>query len=139
MDSRFDDIQKEILEDNLEIYSETAIDHFMNPRNIGILDDFNGSSSATGPCGDTISIWIKVVDDIISDISFTTDGCGPSIASGSMVTSLAKGKTTEDAMKIGQWDVINALGGLPEEKEHCGLLSATALRKAIDDYSGSGK
>ena len=139
MDSRFDDLQKDILEDNLEIYSETAVEHFMNPRNIGFLENFNGSSSATGPCGDTINIWINVVDNVISEISFTTDGCGPSIASGSMTTMLAKGKTIEEALKIGQWDVINALGGLPEDKEHCGLLAATALRKAIDDFSVSGE
>lgn len=139
MGSRFDDLQEEILEDNLEMYSEIAVDHFMNPRNIGILEDFNGFATSTGPCGDSISIWIKVEDDVISEISYTTDGCGPSISSGSMVTTLARGKTIKDALKIGQWDVINALDGLPEEKEHCGLLAATSLLKAIENFSDSKK
>lgn len=135
MDSRFDDIQEDLLEEDLEKYSKTAVDHFMNPRNIGEMKDCDGSAGATGPCGDSMTIWVKVTDDKISDISFITDGCGPSIASASMVTVLAKGKTIEDALKIGQWDVINALGGMPEEKEHCCLLAATALRKAIENSS----
>ena len=137
MDSRFDDLQEDILEDNLEIYSKTAVDHFMNPRNLGEMEDYDGFARSTGPCGDSISIWIKVKDNIISEISFTTDGCGPSISSASMVTTLAKGKTIEEARKIGQWDVLNALEGLPEEKEHCSLLAATSLMKAMDDFSAS--
>jgi nitrogen fixation NifU-like protein len=137
MESWFDDIQEDLLKEDLEKYSETAVDYFMNPRNIGKLEDFDCSAGATGPCGDSMTIWIKVADDVISDISFITDGCGPSIASASMVTVLAKGKTLEDALRIGQWDVINALGGMPEEKEHCCLLAATALRKAIENCSAS--
>ena len=137
MDSRFDDLQEDILEDNLEIYSKTAVDHFMNPRNLGEMENYDGFARSTGPCGDSISIWIKVKDNIISEISFTTDGCGPSISSASMVTALAKGKTIEEARKIGQWDVLNALEGLPEEKEHCSLLAATSLMKAMEDFSAS--
>ncbi len=139
MDSRFDDIQEDILEDARKKYSETTIDYFMNPRNLGKMEDPDGFAKVTGSCGDSMFIWIKVVDDIISHISFITDGCGSSIASASMVTVLAKGKTIEEALKIGQWDVINALGGLPEENQHCGLLAATTLRKAIEDFSNPKK
>ncbi len=137
MDSEFDDFQEQILEDARKIYSETTIDHFMNPRNFGKLEDPNGFSKVTGSCGDSMSIWIKIVDNTISEISFNTDGCGSSIASASMVTTLSKGKTVEEALKIGQWDVVNALGGLPKENEHCGLLAASTLRGAIENFLSS--
>lgn len=137
MNSQFDDFQEQILDDARKIYSETTIDHFMNPRNFGKLEDPNGFAKVTGPCGDSMSIWIKVVDKIISEISFNTDGCGTSIASASMTTVLAKGKTVEDVLKIGQWDVVKALGGLPKESEHCGLLAASTLREAIENFLAS--
>ncbi len=137
MNLNFDDFQEQILDDARKIYSETTIDHFMNPRNFGKLEKFNGFAKVTGSCGDSMSIWINVVDGIVSEISFNTDGCGSSIASASMATELARGKTIEEALKIGQWDVVNALGGLPKENEHCGLLAASALREAIGDSSAS--
>ncbi len=139
MNSQFDDFQEQILEDARKIYSETTIDHFMNPRNFGRLDDYNGFAKVTGSCGDSMSIWIDVVDGTISEISFNTDGCGSSIASASMVTELANGKTIEDALKIGQWDVVKALGGLPKENEHCGLLAASAIRGAVENFLESRK
>ena len=117
-----------------KIYSETAIDHAMNPRNIGGMDSANGFATVTGPCGDTMKIWLRVKNDIILEAAFTTDGCGTSIASGSMVTELAKGKNAIQAQRISQQDVLSALGGLPEESEHCALLAANTLKEAVRDY-----
>jgi len=117
-------------------FSDVVLDHAMNPRNVGRLENADGFAQFTGPCGDTMLISIKVSDDIITDGRFWTDGCGTTIACGSMVTELVKGRTIEDAMRIGQREVLEALGGLPEESEHCALLAATALHMAIDDYRG---
>lgn len=115
-------------------YSETVLDHAMNPRNVGRLEDENGFSVFTGPCGDTMLIYLRIEGRTINDIRFWTDGCGTAIASGSMVTVLAKGKTIDDAAKISQDDVLEALDGLPEESAHCALLAATTLHMAIDDH-----
>ena len=117
-----------------KVYSEATIDHSMNPRNIGHLDDADGFARIKGPCGDTIQIWLKMKNDSISDACFLTDGCGTSIASGSMVTEMAKGKSIAECQKISQKSVINALGGLPEESQHCALLAANTLKAAIKDY-----
>jgi len=139
MTSLFDELQELVLRDARTIYSETTIDHFMNPRNHGPMDQADGFAKVCGPCGDTISIWLKVEKDIITDIAFTTDGCGTSIASGSMVTSLARGKSLDEARKIGQQDVLAALSGLPKENEHCALLASNTLKDAIKDFLASGK
>jgi nitrogen fixation NifU-like protein len=117
-----------------ETYSEAAIDHGMNPRNVGELDDANGFGRITGLCGDTMSIWLNIEGDVILDAGFTTDGCGTTLASGSMVTELAKGKSLSEAWKISQQDVLDALGGLPKESRHCALLAASTLKEAIKDY-----
>ncbi len=117
-----------------EKYSEAAFEHGMNPRNLGEIEDANGFGRIIGPCGDTMSIWLKIENDGIADAGFLTDGCGTSLASGSMVTELALGKSLEEAHKISQQDVLDALGGLPEEGEHCALLAANTLKEAIKDY-----
>jgi len=134
MTSEFDELQKLILEDARKIYSETTIDHFMSPRNLGDMSDADGFGRVTGPCGDTMEIWLKVNSDTINDATFMTDGCGTTIASGSMVTEMVKGKSIIEAQKISQQDVLKALGGLPEESEHCALLAADTLKEAIRDY-----
>ena len=134
MTSEFDELQKLILEDARKIYSETTIDHFMSPRNLGDMSDADGFGRVTGSCGDTMEIWLKVNSGTIADASFMTDGCGTSIASGSMVTEMVKGKSIIEAQKISQQDVLKALGGLPEESEHCALLAADTLKEAIRDY-----
>lgn len=118
-----------------QIYSETALDHGINPRNLEDLIESNAFSVVTGPCGDTMVIWLKINDETIIDTSFTTDGCATSLAAGSMVTEMAKGKSIVDALKIGQQDVLDALGGLPKESEHCALLAANTLKEAIDNYA----
>jgi nitrogen fixation NifU-like protein len=130
----WDDLKQRIENEMMGVYSETAIDHAMNPRNIGGIENVDGHTSLTGPCGDTIEIWLKVCDGIIANASFVTDGCGSSIAAGSMVTELAKNKTTYEALRISQQDLLDALGGLPEESQHCALLAVNALKKSIKDY-----
>lgn len=117
-----------------KIYSETTIDHAMNPRNVGDMVEADGFARVTGPCGDTMEIWLKLKNGIIAEASFLTDGCGASIASGSMVTEMVRGKGASEARKISQQDVLTALGGLPEESQHCALLAANTLKAAIRDY-----
>ncbi len=112
----------------------TAMEHADDPRNMGPLDDFNGHAIITGPCGDTMEFWIQVQEGKIKKVSFITDGCGPSMASGSMTTCLAESKTVDEAKSISQKDVLEALEGLPEESQHCALLAANTLKAACDDY-----
>jgi len=134
MSSEMDELQKLVMADIRKIYSDTVIDHAMNPRNLGDIQDADGFARVTGPCGDTMEIWLKVKNDTVGQATFLTDGCGPSIASGSMVTEMAKGKSITEAQKITQHDVLDAFGGLPEESEHCALLAANTLKAAIRDY-----
>lgn len=115
-------------------FSDTVIDHAMQPRNAGMMPDADGHASFLGPCGDTMEIWIRMSGDRIDQASFWTDGCGTSIAAGSMVTELAAGKPYLEALDISRDDVLEALNGLPEESEHCALLAATSLKLAIADY-----
>jgi nitrogen fixation NifU-like protein len=117
-----------------KVYSETTIDHSMNPRNVGNMEDADGFARVTGPCGDTMEIWIRVKDSTVTQATFYTDGCGTTIASGSMVTEMAKGKSITEAQRISQQDVLDALGGLPDENKHCALLAANTLKAAIRDY-----
>lgn len=117
------------------MYSETVIEHFTNPRNLHSMRDADAMGSVGDPaCGDTIAMFIKVKDNIIDEISCLVFGCCASIATSSMTTVLAKGKTFEEALKITEDDIVHALGGLPENKVHCSNLGVGALRKAIDNY-----
>ena len=134
MPEEINELQELILGDARKVYSETVIDHAMNPRNVGSMENSDGHARIIGPCGDTMEIWLRVRNDSIIEASFMTDGCGTSIASGSMVTELAKGKNATQALKISQQDVLSALGGLPEESQHCALLAANTLKAAIKDY-----
>ena len=129
-----DELQKLIMADMRKIYSEMTIDHAMNPRNLGDMPDADGFGKVTGPCGDMIEIWLKVKDGIVADATFLTDGCGTSVASGSMATQLAKGRSIPEVLKISQQDILKALGGLPEESVHCALLAANTLKEAVRDY-----
>lgn len=134
MSSSWEKFEELIKAEMRKTYSEATIDHAMNPRNIGHLDDADGFASIKGLCGDTMEIWLKVQDGSIGDAGFLTDGCGTSIASGSMVTEMAKGKSIAECLKINQESVLDALGGLPEESQHCALLAANTLKAAIKDY-----
>jgi nitrogen fixation NifU-like protein len=123
------------------MYSEKVLDHFRNPRNVGEIEDADGVGTVGNPvCGDMMSIYIKVKDNRIEDIKFKTFGCGAAIATSSMTTELAKGKTLDEAMKITREDVANELGGLPPIKMHCSNLASDALHEAVKDYkSKEGK
>ena len=134
MASSWEKFEELIKTEMRKIYSEAVVEHSMNPRNVGHLENADGFARVTGPCGDIMSIWLKVNGDTIINASFMTDGCGTTIASGSMVTEMAKGKSVGEAQKISQQDVLDALGGLPDESEHCALLAANTLKAAIRDY-----
>lgn len=116
-------------------YSEKVMDHFMNPRNVGQIDNADGEGTVGNPiCGDLMTFYIKVNNGRLSDVKFKTFGCGAAIAVSSMVSEMAKGKTLDEAMKITNKRVAAELGGLPKNKLHCSNLGADALHKAIEDY-----
>ena len=122
------------------MYSEKVLDHFRNPRNMGEMKDADSVGEVGNPvCGDLMYIYIKVKDDKIDDISFQTFGCGAAIATSSMVTELAKGKTLDEASKITRENVANELDGLPPIKMHCSNLAADGLHKAIEQYKAKQK
>ena len=117
------------------MYSEKVMDHFANPRNSGEMENPDGVGTVGNPtCEDLMTIYIKVKDDVITDISFQTFGCGAAIATSSMITEIAIGKTLEEALKISRNDVAEELDGLPPVKMHCSNLAADALKAAIDNY-----
>jgi nitrogen fixation NifU-like protein len=117
------------------MYSEKVMEHFKNPRNMGEIKDADGIGTVGNPvCGDMMTIYIKVKDNRLEDIKFKTFGCGAAIATSSMLTELAKGKTLEEALKITRANVADALDGLPPIKMHCSNLAADALHAAIEDY-----
>jgi len=119
----------------LDMYSELVMEHFRNPRNMGSIEDADGVGEVGNPqCGDMMRITIKVKDDVLEDIKFQTLGCGAAVATSSMVTEMAKGKSLEEAITISNKAVAEALGGLPPAKMHCSNLAADGLRAAIDDY-----
>lgn len=117
------------------MYSEKVIDHFTNPRNVGEIENADGVGQVGNPkCGDIMRITLNIEDNIIKDIKFKTFGCGAAVATSSMVTEMVKGKTIEEAMKVTNAAVAEALGGLPETKMHCSNLAADAVHAAIKDY-----
>lgn len=116
-------------------YSEKVMEHFMHPRNVGEIPDASGIGNVGNPvCGDVMRMYIKVENDIIVDAKFKTFGCGAAISTSSMVTEMVKGKTIEEAIKISNKAVAEALGGLPPVKMHCSVLAEQALRSALADY-----
>ena len=125
------EIQASIQEEEEAIYSKKVIEEYRNPQNAGRLIEPDGFAIITGPCGDTMELYLNVKNGSISEINFMTDGCGASIACGSMATRLANGKTLDEATKITNQDILNALDGLPEENIHCAKLAADTLQKAI--------
>jgi nitrogen fixation NifU-like protein len=122
------------------MYSDKVMDHFTNPRNVGEIKDADGKGSVGNPvCGDTTDIYIKVENGEISDIKFKTFGCGAAIATSSMITEMAIGKTLKEALEITRDNVADELDGLPSQKLHCSNLAADGLRAAIEDYVGKQK
>ena len=118
------------------MYSEKVMDHFENPRNVGKLEDANAIGEVgNAVCGDIMKIYMKIEDGIIKDVSFKTFGCGAAIATSSMATELVKGKTIEEALKLTNKAVMEALDGLPPAKVHCSVLAEQAIHAALKDYS----
>jgi len=118
---------------DLESCSATVRDHVVHPRHHGVLEVFDGHARVTGPCGDTMEFWLAAHNGKVDKVSFITDGCGPSLACGSMAACLAEGKRVEDAASLRQRDILEALGGLPKESEHCALLAANTMKAACED------
>ncbi len=119
----------------MALYSEKVMDHFMNPRNVGIIEDADGVGEVgNAKCGDIMKMYLKIDDDVITDVKFETFGCASAIASSSMATELIKGQKLEDAMKLTNKAVAEALDGLPDYKMHCSVLAEEAIQAAIDDY-----
>jgi nitrogen fixation NifU-like protein len=117
------------------MYSELVMEHFQNPRNVGVIEDADGVGKVGNPvCGDLMEMFIKVEDGRIMDVKFRTFGCGAAIATSSIATEMVKGKTLEEAETLSKGAVAKALGGLPPIKMHCSNLAAEAIHKAIEDY-----
>jgi nitrogen fixation NifU-like protein len=116
------------------VFSELVIDHANNPRNIGSMDDADAYASVLGSCGDNMEMWLKTRDDRVKDVTFWTDGCGATIACGSMATELAKGKTLGEALTINAEVILKSLGGLPKNHIHCAGLASLTLKKTIIKY-----
>ena len=119
----------------MALYSEKVIDHLMHPRNVGILEDADGVGEVgNAKCGDIMKIYLKIENDIITDVKFETFGCGSAIASSSMATEMIKGKSIHDAMSLTNKAVTEALDGLPAHKIHCSVLAEEAIKNALRDY-----
>ncbi len=125
----------------MALYSEKVMDHFRNPRNVGVIEDANGIGEVgNAKCGDIMKMYLKIENDIIEDVKFETFGCGSAIASSSMATELIKGKPVSEAMTLTNKAVAEALDGLPDYKMHCSVLAEEAIKSALDDYhSRTGK
>ena len=134
-DNLVDKIQASILEEESKVFSDTVRDHACNPRNVGKIEDADGVSVIKGPCGDTMQIYLSIKNSKIIDCKFLTDGCGASVACGSITTELVKDKTVKEASKIKSDMILSLLGGLPEDNTHCTVLEENNLRAAIDDYN----
>ncbi|MBQ7146481.1 MAG: Fe-S cluster assembly scaffold protein NifU [Lachnospiraceae bacterium] len=119
----------------MALYSEKVMDHFRNPRNVGVLEDANAVGEVgNAKCGDIMKMYLKIEDDIVKDVKFETFGCGSAIASSSMATELIKGKPLEEVKKLTNQAVTDALDGLPAHKLHCSVLAEEAIQKALEDY-----
>ena len=119
----------------MALYSEKVMDHFRNPRNVGVIEDANGVGEAGNPvCGDIMKIYLKIENDTITDVKFETFGCGSAIASSSMATEMIKGKSVNEALQLSNKAVTEALDGLPAHKLHCSVLAEEAIKKALKDY-----
>ncbi len=124
----------------MALYSEKVMDHFRNPRNVGVLEDANGVGTVgNAKCGDIMKMYLKIENDIVEDVKFETFGCGSAIASSSMATELIKGKPVEEARKLTNKAVAEALDGLPDYKMHCSVLAQEAIEAALKDYEDNGK
>jgi len=129
----FEELREKAIEQLRSVYSDTTIDMFLRTKDNRSMDSPDGFARITGPCGDTMEIYLKVDSGVIIDASFQTDGCSPSQASGGMVAKMTKGKSIAEIKELTAQDILDALGGLPEESEHCALLAADTLKEALAD------
>jgi nitrogen fixation NifU-like protein len=120
-------------------FSEKAVDYGLNPRNCGVMENPDAFARVTGPCGDTVEIYLRFQNGRIDDIRYTTDGCMTSHAAVSAATVLARGKTVRECIRVNQSAILEHLGGLPEEDQHCALLAATTLHRALRNYAAGKK
>lgn len=119
----------------MALYSDKVMDHFLNPRNVGVIEDADGVGEVgNAKCGDIMKMYLKIDDDVITDVKFETFGCASAIASSSMATELIKGQKVEDAMTLTNKAVAEALDGLPDYKMHCSVLAEEAIQAALEDY-----
>lgn len=119
----------------MALYTDTVMDHFMHPRNVGEIKDPSGVGEVgNAKCGDIMKMYLDIENNVIKDVKFETFGCGSAIASSSMATEMIKGKTVEEALAITNKDVVDALGGLPAHKLHCSVLAEEAIKSAVKDY-----
>ena len=119
----------------MALYSEKVMDHFLHPRNVGVIDDADGVGEVgNAKCGDIMKIFLKIDDGVVTDAKFSTFGCGSAIASSSMATELIKGRPVSEALQLTNKAVAEALDGLPAYKLHCSVLAEEAIRSALDDY-----
>ena len=119
----------------MALYSEKVMDHFRNPRNVGVIEDANGIGEVgNAKCGDIMKMYLKIEDDIVKDVKFETFGCGSAIASSSMATEMIKGKPLDEVKELTNKAVAEALDGLPDYKMHCSVLAEEAIKNALDDY-----
>ncbi len=119
----------------MALYTETVMDHFMNPRNVGTIENADGVGEVgNAKCGDIMKMYLKIENNVITDVKFETFGCGSAIASSSMATEMVKGKTIEEALAVTNKQVVDALGGLPAHKLHCSVLAEESIKSAVKDY-----
>jgi nitrogen fixation NifU-like protein len=136
-DKAMEEMQASIIEDARKVYSEKVIERWLHPTYMGEIESPQGSGKVTGPCGDTMHIFLRIENGKIADARFLTDGCATTIAVGCMACELAIGKTYKEALRISKDIILEELGGLPEESIHCALLASNTLREALTDYLAS--
>lgn len=134
LDRFTNELQEKVLEEARRHYSEQVIQHWLHPRNPGPIENPDGHARLIGECGDTMEIFLRGRRDLIIEARFMTDGCATSIACGSVAVEMATGKTVKEASTVTDADILEKLGGLPEENEHCAVLASRTLREAIKDF-----
>jgi nitrogen fixation protein NifU and related proteins len=134
MTTAWEQFQQLVKAEMLKVYSEKVVKYALDPINVGRMEKPSGFARVEGNCGDTMSVWIRVEDDVVREATFTTNGCSATLASGSMVTEMARSKNVYQAVEISPEEILDSLGGLPEDHKHCANLAARTMEAAILDY-----
>ena len=135
LDRFVEDLQDQIYEETREAFGDVVYNRWRNPRHMGRMDLPDGHARVSGSCGDTMEIFLRFKDNRVIDASFLTDGCGPSLVCASYAAELAMGKSPEEVAAVSGWTILDLLGGLPEENEHCAFLAAETLHQALSNYT----